>query len=600
MLHYSEIFELPKYVCQIPSADGSPTIAIPKNIMSLPLDKDIIDPTYGTPPPTISAASSQWKHLCAWKITVVVIVISKYSMKEQKADVSAILTSLTFMLGHVRHLVIAIGQSSYFFNIDSKTSSLKSMQAILEQALKLDPHNEGVFCDAMLRQFPPGRPGALRSLIFTLHDIDTWKWYQKTISPKTGPADRRLHLMTRLDLEDDFFHTPFKVASLQWLSFFDGSHHMGIDLKSGPVDYTKCDRMIEINLKAQSHHGAIGDVIIPPRNPTMLESLVLNVSGINSARPLLTFDKVYPRLRRLEMPMCSRIYGPLTSERFPVLQQFCTVPFADRKELDLSALSNPGLEILLKGQLAEIKLPAKPLARLHVDVRNFRNFPIGDAIWDSITLIHDLSLDFHTQEDLEWFSQNINGVPPAAGQPFAMAHLRRMRLCKSYNGVLLDFEDFSFIRPTTGDRSSVILRGENFPSLETLECSHNCTITLLGEFPSLCSLKLKNVALGVDSKFTAPLLQALSFDRVDNLNHLEVGRAKFPSLQLVSLHTESKLLELKEAHIPHLITDAKLDHSPLIVLRMGENFPSAHGKQLRAALPDWLTFATCCTLPVFE
>jgi len=581
ILHNKWTSVLPKSACHIPSADGSPTIPIPKKILAFPSGNSAL---------AIRAVSSQYEHFRPWKITVVVVVLDECFEKDVSRIIT-ILTGLALALGHVRHFVIVIEKSSCFFDIDSKTSSSsEQMRSLLSQTSKFNATSETAFCDAVLRQFSSDSPGALRSLTVSLYDKDSWNWCDRTIPSDTGPADRRLHLNVLRAGSRHYSNIPTRLAILRWASFFDG-YCFSNDEQKQLVDFSKCDRLISMYMR-----GKHGEIILP-QNPFMLESIMFHGLDVGNDCPLVKFGPVYPRLRRLTLPLCLRTCSELDSERFPVLRRIETCELRVPSSLNLSGISTGGLKLVLNSPLVDIKLPDEPLGSLSVERGHILDMTAGDALCRGILSTYDLSLGYSAAEDLILCIRKISGTPPVAGQPITVPHLRRLELRGNHSSLDMSLLNLPSLQHLKLYKSNVSLRSENFPFLETIECYY-CNITLIGDFPKLRSLDMRLGTLNAESKFTAPLLQELAFCSVNDVNILHVGRSAFPSLQLVSItQPATDFGPVEDRHIPRLIGNAELDCSPSIVLRADFSVNQAIGKILRDEVPGWIAFSPVCTLP---
>jgi len=172
-----------------------------------------------------------------------------------------------------------------------------------------------------------------------------------------------------------------------------------------------------------------------------------------------------------------------------------------------------------------------------------------------------------------------------------------LELHGDHSSVDLSLFIFPALRHLKLIRSDAHVRGEIFPSLETLEC-YDSYITLLGEFSELRSLDMQRATFNAESKFIAPLLQEISFSSVHGVNKLDVGRSTFPSLQAVSINKLAGVPSwIEERYIPRLIGDAELDRSPRMVLRMNSEVAEVFAEQSPAGMPGWIVLSTVCTLP---
>jgi len=333
----------------------------------------------------------------------------------------------------------------------------------------------------------------------------------------------------------------------------------------------------------------------------MLEGIWIHAFDSERDRPLLTFGPLYPRLRRLQMPLCSRICRDLDSERFPVLRRVETKLCFVASSFNLSGLSTKGgVYLLLSGPLVDIKLPDEPLRSLTLHSSHIREMIAGDALCKALLSIKDLCLEHCTPADLVMCHQKTTGIPPVEGQPIVFPHLQRLELLGDDYSTNMSLFNFPALRHLKLCKSNTVLRCENFQSLESFEC-FKCNITLSGEFPELRSLNMVTGSIGVESKFTAPMLQEMTFESVSGVNILEVGRATFPSLQAVSITKAIAYSNrVEEKHIPRLVANAELDRSPRIVLRMDLDVAEAFGKQSPGGMPGWIAFSTNCTLPDYD
>jgi len=288
----------------------------------------------------------------------------------------------------------------------------------------------------------------------------------------------------------------------------------------------------------------------------------------------------------------------LNSERFPVLQRVEANICSVKLSLDLSGLSTEGgLDLLLHSPLVDIKLPAEPLRSLTLQRFHINDMIAGDALCRAILHAEGLSLEYNLPEELGLFLEKITGAPLVEGQSITFPHLRRLELRGSHGSLDMSLFNFPALRCLKLHNASAILRCENFPSLETLDCFYG-NITLIGEFPELRSLNIQRATLGTESKFTAPLLQELSFGSAQGVSKLDVGRSTFPSLQVVSITCPSTNPgEADEKLIPHLAANDAVDSGPWIVLRMDWKMAQVFRKSSRTELPGWIVFLAECTLP---
>jgi len=300
----------------------------------------------------------------------------------------------------------------------------------------------------------------------------------------------------------------------------------------------------------------------------------------------------------LEVPLGLRMCPELNSDRFPALRriEMCNIGVAS--SLDLSGISTKGgLDFLVDGPLEDIKLPTEPLRSLFLQSSHIKAMTAGGALHFAILSVEDLSLSYFTAEDLGTCLWKITGIRPVEGQPFTFPHLRRLELRGSHSCLDMSLLNLPALQHLKLRGPDAILRSENFPSLETLEC-YECKIALMGDFSELRSLDMQLGLFDAESKFTAPLLQEMSFSSVDGVKILNVGRLTFPSLQVVSITMSAKYYgPVEEKFIPRLIGDAELDRSPPIVLRMDMALTLVAGVRLQAEVPYWIAFSSVCNLP---
>jgi len=84
-----------------------------------------------------------------------------------------------------------------------------------------------------------------------------------------------------------------------------------------------------------------------------------------------------------------------------------------------------GLDLLLSGPLADIKLPDEPLRSLTLRGSHIRKMIAEDALYKAILSVQDLTLKSYTTAYLVLCHQKITGIPPVDDQPFTFQHLRR-------------------------------------------------------------------------------------------------------------------------------------------------------------------------------
>jgi len=300
------------------------------------------------------------------------------------------------------------------------------------------------------------------------------------------------------------------------------------------------------------------------------------------------------------MPLCSQTCRELTSERFPVLRRVETSYYMAPSSFNLSGMSKEGegLDLNLFGTHVDIKLPDEPPRSLALHGQHIRDMIAGDTLCKALSSVEVLQMSFCMNEDLVLCHQKTTGIIPVKGQPRIFPRLRRLELHGDRGDLDLSLFNFPALRHLKLDRINAHVRCENFPSMETLECSEG-DITLIGEFLELRSLRMQFGTFGADSKFSAPLLQEMSFGSVPGVNILDVGRSTFPSLQFVSITIAAAGYSswIEEKHIPRLAANAELDRSPRIVLSMDSEVAKFFGKKLPAGVSGWIVLSTVCTLP---
>jgi len=420
----------------------------------------------------------------------------------------------------------------------------------------------------------------LESIIVTLRDDDPWMKYvaaRTTLERSSAREIPAIHFLVSWEDNPTLFSNKSQLDRIDHMSYIicnipPHGQHLSPDL-----DFSRCRKLVVLQLYSDDEVSLFR---LPNHTGTM-EVLALGLSyftGYEISFKFLSFE----RLQELELPSrCSPT--PMDMKIFPVLRRFMPTECPRGTKFKSLTAHQSGMALVLEhfhGEFVQLECPVRSLELNWVSLEN-------SHLWPILPKVTELKVGCRNATDLMSLSQMLCGGHSSKEPHFALKRMQRLELKTSSMNASspVSFGKCpSLLHLTLEEGVVTVLRGENFPLLESINIDHG-HVKLVGYFAALRSVRLFVAFVDTDFEFSAPLLRSVSILDTRNANRIILGRRKFPSLQTVFLRNNAGW---SEDVFPQLLPDEALDR-PLIRLQLAFDTPDRIVRRMAKRVPKWWT-----------